>query len=90
MDQTLSIVLSIISFLLVFAHFSGVVLLRAKKLKLRDLYVWLFVTIFSVFIAIIQLVHQIKINITPIFPIMAIIGLILLSVALIKLIRILK
>ena len=90
MDQTLSIVLSIISFLLVFAHFSGVVLLRVKKLKLRGLYIWLFVTIFSVLIAIIQLVYQIKINIIPTFPIMAIIGLILLSIALTKLIRSLK
>ena len=87
MNQTLSLILIIIAFLSAFAHLLGVVLLKAKKLKLRDLYLWLYVTIFSVLIAIILLVYQITINEIPIFPIMAIIGLILLSIALIKLIR---
>lgn len=90
MNQTLSLFLTIISYLLGFAHLLGVVLLKAKKLKLRDLSLWLYVTIFSVLIAIIQLVYQITINVVPVFPIMAIIGLILLSIALTKLIRNLK
>ena len=87
MKKTLSLFLTIISFLLAFAHLIGVVLLKAKKLKLRDLSLWLYVTISSVLIAIILLVYQIRINVIPIFPIMAIIGLILLIIALIKLIR---
>ena len=90
MNQTLSLFLTIISYLLAFAHLLGVVLLKAKKLKLRDLSLWLYVTIFSVLIAIIQLVYQITINVVPVFPIIAIIGLILLSIALTKLIRNLK
>lgn len=87
MEQALSLILTIISFLLAMGHICFVVLLKQQKLKLHDFCIWIAITIISIFIAIIQLVYQVTFNVIPIFPIMGIIGLTLLCIALLILIR---
>jgi len=88
MEKALLFILSITSFLIAFVHFTFALLAKAKKLTLRDSYIWLITTGISIFIAIIQLVYQVANNITPILPIMALVGLILLGIALIIFINI--
>ena len=82
--------LSIFSFLLGFVHIINVYLFLYKKRTVNNLIFWLIITVLSIFVAIISLIHNILVKMPLVFPIAAIIGTTLLAIALIRFIIHLK
>lgn len=70
--------LGIISLLLAITHILFVVLLKNKKLSLKDLRLWLSATIVSILIASIEFLYQIFDDAVPLFPMLPIIALVVL------------
>lgn len=82
--------LSIFSFLLGLVHIINVYLFLYKKRTVNNLIFWLIITVLSIFVAIISLIHNIFVKMPLMFPIAAIIGTTLLAIALIRFIIYLK